>query len=50
MSKILLIEDSTTQAEQITRCLEKQGLSVMGVGSSEEAQLRLTLTPFSLID
>ena len=41
MSKILLIEDSSTQAKQITRCLEKQGLSVMGVGSSEEAQLRL---------
>ncbi len=41
MSKVLLIEDSTTQAEQITRCLEKQGLSVLGVSSSEEAQLRL---------
>lgn len=41
MSKILLVEDSEMQAEQITRCLEKQGLVVFRVSSGEEAQLRL---------
>jgi two-component system, chemotaxis family, response regulator PixH len=41
MSKILLVEDSELQAEQITRCLEKQGFVVFRVGSGEEAQLRL---------
>lgn len=41
MSKVLLVEDSATYAEQLTRCLEKQGFSVYGVRSGEEAQLRL---------
>lgn len=41
MSKILLVEDSEVYAEQITRCLEKQGLIVFRVGSGEEAQLRI---------
>ncbi len=41
MTKVLLVEDSTTYAEQVTRCLEKQGFLVFGVSSGEEAQLRL---------
>ena len=49
MSKILLVEDSEIQAEQITRCLEKQGLMVFRVGSGEEAQLRLKQQQPSLI-
>lgn len=49
MSKILLVEDSEMQAEQITRCLEKQGLIVFRVGSGEEAQLRVKQQKPSLI-
>lgn len=49
MSKILLVEDSEMQAEQITRCLEKQGLMVFRVSSGEEAQLRLKQQKPSLI-
>ena len=49
MSKILLVEDSEMQAEQITRCLEKQGFMVFRVGSGEEAQLRLKQQKPSLI-
>lgn len=41
MSKILLVEDSEVYAEQIIRCLEKQGFIVFRVGSGEEAQLRI---------
>ena len=41
MSTVLLVEDSATQAEQVTRCLEKQGFMVFGARSGEEAQLRL---------
>ena len=49
MSKILLVEDSELQAEQITRCLEKQGFLVFRVSSGEEAQLRLKQQQPSLI-
>ncbi|MDJ0682754.1 MAG: response regulator [Xenococcaceae cyanobacterium MO_167.B52] len=41
MSQILLVEDSRAEAEKLTRYLEKQGLSVLGVTSGEEAELRL---------
>ena len=49
MAKVLLVEDSAVQAEQIINCLTKQGFSVSGVGSSEEAQLRLKLQQPDLI-
>lgn len=41
MTKVLLVEDSATYAKQVTQCLEKQGFLVVGVGSGEEAELRL---------
>ncbi len=41
MSHILLVEDSRVEAEKLTRYLQKQGLSVLGVTSGEEAELRL---------
>ena len=41
MSKVLLVEDSRAEAEKLTRYLQKQGLSVLGVSSGEEAELRL---------
>ncbi|MDJ0716681.1 MAG: response regulator [Prochloraceae cyanobacterium] len=41
MSKVLLVEDSSVQAEKLTRCLEQQGFLVYGVTSGEEAQLRV---------
>lgn len=41
MSKVLLVEDSPTQAQKVTSCLEKQGFSVFGVSSGEEAQIRV---------
>lgn len=41
MNKVLLVEDSVAEAEKLTRYLEKQGFSVFGVRSGEEAQLRL---------
>ncbi len=41
MSHILLVEDSKTEAEKLTRYLKNQGLSVLGVTSGEEAEIRL---------
>lgn len=41
MTKVLLVEDSSVETQKITNCLTKQGFSVYGVGSCEEAQLRL---------
>jgi twitching motility two-component system response regulator PilH len=41
MKKVLLVEDSLTEAERIARFLEKAGYSVYEVRSGEEAQLRL---------
>ncbi len=41
MSHILLVEDSRVEAEKLTRYLQNQGLSVLGVTSGEEAELRL---------
>ncbi len=41
MTKVLVIEDSAMEAQKITSCLTKQGFSVSGAGSCEEAQLRL---------
>ncbi len=41
MSHILLVEDSRVEAEKLTRYLQKQGLSVLGVTSGEEAEIRL---------
>ncbi len=41
MSHILLVEDSKAEAEKLTRYLKNQGLSVLGVTSGEEAEIRL---------
>jgi twitching motility two-component system response regulator PilH len=41
MSQVLLVEDSKAEAEKLTRYLQNQGLSVLGVTSGEEAELRL---------
>ena len=49
MSHILLVEDSQVEAEKLTRYLKKQGLSVLGVTSGEEAELRLKQEKPSLI-
>ena len=49
MSHILLVEDSRVEAEKLTRYLQNQGLSVLGVTSGEEAELRLKQEKPSLI-
>ena len=49
MSTVLLVEDSATQAEQVTRYLEQQGFMVLGACSGEEAQLRLKQSKPDLI-
>lgn len=41
MSTILLVEDSLTESKQLTRYLQQSGLTVVSVGSVEEAQDRL---------
>lgn len=41
MNQVLLVEDSRAEAENLTRYLQKWGLSVLGVTSGEEAELRL---------
>ncbi len=41
MSKVLLVEDSLSQAQLVTRCLEKEGIGVFAVTSGEEAELRI---------
>ncbi|MBH8572089.1 response regulator [Nostocaceae cyanobacterium CENA369] len=41
MKKVLLVEDSLTESEKMTRYLEQGGYSVYEVRSGEEAQLRL---------
>jgi Response regulators consisting of a CheY-like receiver domain and a winged-helix DNA-binding domain len=41
MTTILLVEDSLTQTEVLTRYLQQAGLTVVSVTSGEEAQLKL---------
>lgn len=41
MSKILLVEDSLTESKKLTQYLQQFGLTVISVGSVEEAQERL---------
>lgn len=43
MSKVLVVEDSLTDTEVITRYLRQVGLTVVCVQSGEEAQARLVL-------
>lgn len=46
MSIVLLVEDSLTDSKRLTLCLQKSGLTVISVGSVEEAQEKLSyLTP-----
>ncbi|UBF27938.1 response regulator [Kovacikia minuta CCNUW1] len=49
MSTVLLIEDSLTESEILTRYLQQAGLRVISAKSSEEAQDRLTLQKPDLI-
>ncbi|HEY9628550.1 MAG TPA: response regulator [Coleofasciculaceae cyanobacterium] len=42
MSTVLLIEDSLTETEMLTRYLQQAGLSVISAKSGEEAQARLS--------
>jgi CheY-like chemotaxis protein len=41
MSTVLVVEDSLTETEVITRYLQQAGLTVVSVKSGEEAQIRL---------
>lgn len=41
MTTVLLVEDSLTETEVITRYLRQAGLTVISVTSGEEAQLKL---------
>jgi chemotaxis family two-component system response regulator PixH len=41
MTTVLLVEDSLTQAEVMTRYLKQEGLSVVSVTSGEEAEVKL---------
>lgn len=41
MTTVLLVEDSLTETEVLTRYLRQAGISVVSVKSSEEAQIKL---------
>jgi twitching motility two-component system response regulator PilH len=41
MSTVLLVEDSITETELITRYLQKEGHQVVSVASAEDAQVKL---------
>ncbi len=41
MSTVLVVEDSITEQELITLCLQKEGLTVKTVRSAEDAQIQL---------
>ncbi len=43
MITVLLVEDSLTQTEVMTRYLKEEGLAVVSVTSGEEAQVKLKL-------
>lgn len=49
MSMILLVEDSVTETEVLTRYLQQGGWTVMSVKSVEEAQTKLSLNRPDLI-
>ncbi|NET60109.1 MAG: response regulator [Symploca sp. SIO2E6] len=49
MTTILLVEDSPTQTQMITDCLQQAGLSVISVISSEEAHNKLKLQKPDLV-
>jgi CheY-like chemotaxis protein len=42
MNTVLLVEDSVTQSELITKCLQQAGLAVVLARSGEEAQEKLS--------
>ncbi|MDX2273297.1 MAG: response regulator [Cyanobacteriota bacterium] len=41
MSTVLVVEDSTTELEIISRCLQQAGMAVISAKSGEEAQTKL---------
>jgi two-component system, chemotaxis family, response regulator PixH len=43
MTTILLVEDSLTETEVLTRYLKQAGLAVISVASCEEARIKLSL-------
>ena len=49
MGTVLLVEDSLTESEIITQCLQRSGLSVVLAKSSEEAQEKLATRQPDLI-
>ena len=49
MSTVLLVEDSLTDAELLTRYLRQIGLTVIGVQSGEEAEAQLRLQTPDLV-
>ncbi|NET80535.1 MAG: response regulator [Moorea sp. SIO1F2] len=42
MKTVLVVEDSVTERQYLTRCLQQAGLGVTGVASVEEAQEKLS--------
>ncbi len=49
MRTVLVVEDSLTDSEVLTRYLKQVGLTVVSVPSSEEAQVRLQLQKPDLV-
>ncbi len=49
MSTVLIVEDSLTEQELLTLCLQKDGLSVQSVRSAEDAQVELQTSKPDLI-
>lgn len=49
MTTVLLVEDSLTQAEVLSRYLQQAGLIVVSVTSGEEAQIKLQLQKPDLV-
>lgn len=49
MTTVLLVEDSLTQTEVLSRYLQQAGLTVVSVTSGEEAQIKLQLQKPDLV-
>jgi DNA-binding response OmpR family regulator len=49
MTTVLLVEDSLTETEVLTRYLRQAGLTVVSVTSGEEAQIKLQLQKPDLV-
>lgn len=49
MPRVLLVEDSPTQAKQLALLLEEAGFSVLTSGDAEQGYARLTREPFDVV-